>query len=121
MASQSPLAQVKSLAGSKKDLVEKVRALATEKFWIDRTQSPKAIERLSNTKLVRLHRVLSDASKRFGSRAEIIEAIAKAENHAKDGDYKKSLEKHALPRLLDQLQSAERRARRAAAKAKPAA
>ena len=29
MASQSPLAQVKSLAGSKKDLVEKFRALAT--------------------------------------------------------------------------------------------
>ena len=120
MASQSPLAQVKSLAGSKKDLVEKVRALATEKFWIDRTKSPKAIERLSNTKLVRLHNVLSDAAKRFGSRAEIIEAVAKAEGHGKDGDYKKSLEKHPLPRLLDQLQSAERRAKRAAAKTKAA-
>lgn len=113
MATQSPLAQVKSLAGSKKDLVEKVRSLATEKFWIDRTASANSLSRLSNSKLIRLHQVLTDAAKRFGSRAEIIEAIARAEGHAKDGDYKKSLEKHPLPRLMDQLQSAERRQRRA--------
>ncbi len=110
---QSPLAQVKSLAGSKKDLVEKVRALATDRFWVDRTASANALARLSNAKLLRLHAVLTDASKRFASRAEIIDAIAKAEGHAKDGDYKKSLEKHPLPRLMDMLQSAERRARRA--------
>jgi|JI10StandDraft_1071094.scaffolds.fasta_scaffold1243555_2 hypothetical protein len=113
MATQSPLAQVKALAGSKKDLVEKVRALATDKLWVDRTSGASALNRLSNSKLLRLHRVLTDAGKRFASRAEIIEAVAKAEGHAKDGDYKKSLEKHPLPRLLDQLQSAERRARRA--------
>jgi len=113
MATQSPLAQVKALAGSKKDLVEKVRALATDKFWIDRTAGANALNRLSNTKLLRLHAVLTAAGKRFASRDEIIEAIAKAEGHGRDGDYKKSLEKHPLPRLLDQLQSAERRARRA--------
>lgn len=116
MATQSPLAQVKALAGSKKDLVEKVRALATDKFWVDRTAGANALNRLSNAKLIRLHTVLTEAGKRFGSRAEIIEAVAKAEGHGKDGDYKKSLEKHPLPRLLDQLQSAERRAKRAAAK-----
>lgn len=114
MATQSPLAQVKGLAGSKKDLVEKVLALATDKFWVNRTASDKSIARLSNVKLVRLHTVLTEASKRFGSRAEIITALAQAEGHGKDGDYKKSLEKHPLPRLLDQLASAERRAKRAA-------
>jgi hypothetical protein len=113
MATQSPLAQVKALANSKKDLVEKVRALATDKLWLDRTAGPNALGRLSNSKLLRLHRVLTEAGKRFGSRAELIEAIAKAEGHGKDNDYKKSLEKHPLPRLLDHLQSAERRARRA--------
>lgn len=118
MATQSPLAQVKGLAGSKKDLVEKVRALATDKFWIDRTSGKNALASLSNAKLVRLHNVLTEASKRFSSRGEIIEAIAKADGHAKDGDYKKSLEKHPLPRLMDQLQSSERRARRAAKAAK---
>ncbi len=116
MATQSPLAQVKALAGSKKDLVEKVRALATDKLWVDRTSGASALNRLSNSKLLRLHRVLTDAGKRFASRAEIIEAVAKAEGHAKDGDYKKSLEKHPLPRLLDQLQSAERRQKKAAGK-----
>jgi hypothetical protein len=120
MATQSPLAQVKALAGSKKDLVEKVRALANDKLWIDRTSSANALARLSNSKLLRLHRVFTDAAKRFATRAEIIDAIAKAEGHAKDGDYKKSLEKHPLPRLLDMLTSAERRVRRAE-KAKTAA
>jgi hypothetical protein len=118
MTTHAPLAQVKGSVGSKKDLVEKVRALATEKFWIDRTSNPRALERLSNTKLLRLHRVFTDASKRFASRAEVIEAIARAENHARDVDFKKSLERHPLPRLMDMLQSAERRARRAAKTAK---
>jgi len=113
MATQSPLAQVKALAGSKKDLVEKVSALTNDKLWIDRTAGAKSLARLSNLKLLRLHRVFTDAAKRFATRVEIIDAIAKAEGHAKDGDYKKSLEKHPLPRLIDQLESAERRVRRA--------
>lgn len=113
MATQSPLAQVKALAGSKKDLVEKVTALTNDKLWIDRTAGAKSLARLSNSKLLRLQRVFANAAKRFTTRGELIDAIAKAEGHAKDGDYKKSLEKHPLPRLIDQLESAERRVRRA--------
>jgi hypothetical protein len=121
MATQSPIAQAKSLAGSKKDLVEKVRALATDRFWTNQSANTNVLNRLSNSKLLRLHSIFTAAAKRFASRAEIIEAIAKAEGHSKDGDYKKSLEKHPLPRLMDMLQSAERRVRRADKKSSAAA
>ncbi|MEZ4406160.1 MAG: hypothetical protein R3A52_06775 [Polyangiales bacterium] len=112
MPTQSPSAAVASLAGSKAELIEKVKGLATESLWLDRTKGDAAWRRMSNAKLVRLHSVLTEASKRFASRAEIIEAIAAAEGHGKDNDYKKSLERHPLPRLLDQLKSSERRAKK---------
>lgn len=116
MSTQSPLAKAKSLAGSKKDLVEKVKSLATEAFWVDRTNG-RGLAGLSNAKLLRLQKVITDVSKRFASRAELIEAIAAAQGHGKDGDYKKSLEKHPLPRLFDALQSAERRNKKSQKKA----
>ncbi|MBL8603888.1 MAG: hypothetical protein JNK72_18320 [Myxococcales bacterium] len=112
MSTQTPLMQAKSLAGSKKDLVEKVKALATEAYWVDRT-GERGLAGLSNAKLLRLHTVLTTVAKRFASRAALIEAVATAQGHGKDGDYKKSLEKHPLPRLWDALQSAERRAKKA--------
>jgi hypothetical protein len=117
MATPNPLAQANQIAGSKAQLIEKVKSLATESFWLDRTRGDDAWNRISNRKLLRLHAVLTDAAKRFASRAEIIEAIAAAENHGKDADYKRALEKHPLPRLMDHLKSAEGRV----AKAKKAA
>ena len=116
MSTPSPLAQAKSLAGTKSDLVEKVKALATEAFWIDRLASEQSWKHLSNAKLLRLPRGLSEAHTRFTPRAENIEAIPAATAHGRDGDYKKALEKHPLPRLLDALQSAERRQKKAAGK-----
>ena len=117
MATPNPLAQANQLAGSKAQLIETVKTLATEAFWLDRTRNDDAWTRMSNRKLLRLHGVLTAAAKRFGSRAEIIDAIAGAEGHGKDADYKKGLEKHPLPRLMDHLKSAEGRV----AKAKKAA
>lgn len=120
MSSNSPLSQVKaSSQGSKKELVSAVKALATDAFWINRMKADTSWDRLSNAKLLRLQKYLTEAKKRFGSRAELIEALAGAQGFGKDADYKKSLERHPLPRLMDALQSAERRAKRAAAK-KPA-
>lgn len=113
MATPNPLAKANQLAGSKAQLIETVKSLATESFWIDRTRNDDAWKRMSNRKLLRLHGVLAAASKRFASRAEIIDAIAAAEGHAKDADYKKGLEKHPLPRLMDHLKSAEGRVAKA--------
>lgn len=113
MATPNPLAKANQLAGSKAQLIDNVKALATESFWIDRTRNDDAWKRMSNRKLLRLHTVLTVASKRFASRAEIIEAIASAEGHGKDADYKRALEKHPLPRLMDHLKSAEGRVSKA--------
>ena len=128
MSTHAPIAKALTLAGSKSELVAKVQALATDALWINRFATDDGWARLSNRQLVRLHGLLTEVGARFASRAELIAAIATAEGHGKDGDYKTSLERHPLPRLWDQLKSAERRARpkktpvsnkaRAAAKAK---
>lgn len=112
MSSPAPSAKARSLAASKSELIDKVKALATEAYWVDRfADKENGWNRLSNRQLVRLHSILTDVSARFASRAELIGAIATAEGHGKDNDYKVSLERHPLPRLWDQLKSAERRAR----------
>ena len=126
--SNAPIAKALTLAASKSELVEKVKALATDALWINRFAREDGWARLTNRQLVRLHALLTEVGARFASRAELIAAIATAEGHGKDNDYKTSLERHPLPRLWDQLKSAERRARpkkapvsnktRAAAKAK---
>lgn len=109
MATQSPLAQARSLAGTKQELIDKLTTLATEALWTNRMRDSRGWKRLSNARLVRLHTILTEASKRFASRAEIIDAIAKANGHAKDNDYKKGFEGHTLPRLMDALGAAENR------------
>jgi hypothetical protein len=112
----SPLARVKAGFGSKKDLVEKIKSLATEGMWLDRLNENTSFDSISNAKLLRLHTLLSDAKQRFGSRDALIDALVTAEGRARDADYKKHFANWPLPRLLDALQSAERRARKAAAK-----
>lgn len=111
MSTNAPIAKALTLAGSKSELVDKVKALATDALWINRFATEDGWARLSNRQLVRLHSLLTEVGQRFASRAELIGAIATAEGHGKDGDYKTSLERHPLPRLWDQLKSAERRAR----------
>jgi hypothetical protein len=109
--STAPIAKALKLAASKSELVDKVKALATDALWINRFSTEDGWSRLTNRQLVRLHTILTDVGARFASRAELIGAIAAAEGHGKDNDYKVSLERHPLPRLWDQLQSAERRNR----------
>ncbi len=109
--STAPIAKALTLAASKSELVEKVKALATDALWINRFATEDGWTRLSNRQLVRLHALLIEVGARFPSRAELIGAIATAEGHGKDADYKTALERHPLPRLWDHLKSAERRAR----------
>jgi hypothetical protein len=113
----TPLARVKAAFGSKKDLVEKIKSLATGDLWIDRLNGDKSWDSVSNAKLLRLHALLSDAKERFGSRERVIDALVAAEGRAKDLDYKKHFASWPLPRLLDALQSVERRNKAEAKKA----
>jgi hypothetical protein len=118
---KAPLSSVKEGFESKEKLVAAVQKLASSELWLDRVSSAKGLGRVSNAKLLRLHGVLTDAQKRFGSRDKLISAIIELARRTKDKDYAKSLGEYPLPRLLDLHGSLEKRAKASAAKAnKPA-
>lgn len=107
---KSPLGAVKERFGDKEKLVAAVESLAKSDLWLDRVNDAKGLSRVSNAKLMRLHSVLSDASKEFGSRAKLVDEILGLENRAKDAGLRARLEGQALPRLMDTLRAARRRA-----------
>jgi hypothetical protein len=111
---KSPLTLVKDKFGEKKKLVEAVKALASEELWLARTSADrkgdKGLERVSNSKLLKLHETLSTVKEKFGTRAKLIDAILEAEKRTKDAGYKTRLEAHPVPRLFDHYRSATKRA-----------
>lgn len=118
---KAPLSSVKEGFESKEKLVAAVQKLASSELWLDRVSSAKGLGRVSNAKLLRLHGVLTDAQKRFGSRDKLISAIIELARRTKDKDYAKSLGEYPLPRLLDLHGSLEKREKATKAKAnKPA-
>ena len=110
---KTPLAEVSERFKNKEGLVKAVKALATKDLWLDRLNDDTGFERISNAKLLRLHHVLEDAKKRFGTRAKLIAAIQKIEKRGKDDGYMTRLSNFPLPRLVDLHDAAERRAKRA--------
>jgi len=116
---KAPQSSVNEAFGSKEKLVEAVQQLATPELWLDRVSSAKGLSRVPNSKLLRLHAILSDAKSRFGSRQKLIDAILELEKRSKDAGYRSRLERYPLPRLLDLHRAADRRVQRAKAKAEP--
>jgi hypothetical protein len=115
----SPVSVMKEQFQSKEKLVEAVQKLATPELWLDRVNTVKGLGRVSNPKLLRLHRILTDAKGRFGTRAKLIDAILELEKRGKDAGYKVRLEGFSLPRLVDLHGNLSRDKTRAEAKAKP--
>jgi hypothetical protein len=113
---KSPVAVVKERFASKDKLVEAVQKLATGDLWIDRVSAGKGLAKVSNQKLLKLHNVLSDAQKRFGSRDKLVSAILELKKRSKDAAYTASLKKFPLPQLLDLHASVERAGKRVVTK-----
>ena len=111
---KSPLQIVKDRFKNKEGLISAVRGLITDELWLDRLNGDKGLDSVSNAKLLRLHTVLSEAKKQFGTRAKLIDAIVKQAKRAKDADLKTSLERFPTPRLLEIFRVGERAAKRAA-------
>ena len=116
---KTPHARMKDVFKTKDKLVEAVEKLASADLWLDRINDVKGLRLVSNAKLLRLHRILSDAKERFGTREKLVGAILELEKRVKDAGYRKRLEGHPLPRLVDQHDSALRRKRRSDARAEP--
>ena len=98
---KSPLGLVKERFESKAKLVEAVQKLAQGDLWLDRVNGVKRLAKVSNVKLLRLHTLLEDAKKRFGSRQKLIDSILELDKRTKDKGYAASLGAFPLPRLLD--------------------
>jgi len=121
MATKSPLNAVKEKFGDKAKLVEAVKAFTTDELWLARTRADrrqdKGLEQVSNTKLLKLHKTFSEVKDKFGTRAKLVDSILELEKRTKDDGFKARLDGFPVPRLYDHYKSANRRAKRASAKA----
>ena len=112
MSKESPLQTVKRVYGSKDKLVVAVADFARD----DNEEKAEAAQRLanmSNKKLLRMA-AMAEKVKGLGGRDGLVDAVASAENRAKDADYISKLKTLSPAMLLDRLDAAERRARRKA-------
>lgn len=121
MSSKSPMARVKEQFGDKAKLVEAVQKLGGDDLWVARVNENKGLAHVSNAKLLRLHRVLSEVKEKFGTREKLVDAILELEKRSKDAGYKQRLSAWPVPRLWDTYRSTAKRhgAASAPAAAKP--
>jgi hypothetical protein len=113
MTTKSPLSLVKERFTDKDGLIKALKELATEELWVDRLDQDKGLDSISNKKLLRLHSVLSDVKKQFGTRAKLVDAILSQEKRAKDEGYQARLARLSTPRLFDQYKAGAKRAKAA--------
>jgi hypothetical protein len=119
MATTSPLARVKEKFGGKDKLVDTIVGL------LGSGDEPKEEMRrrllgAANRKLIRLHGVATQV-KNLGGKDQLAAAAAAELGRAKDKDYVTKLSSFTSGKLVDILQSAQRRNGRKAAAAKAAA
>jgi hypothetical protein len=110
----SPLQTVKDKFKDKAGLISAVKTLMTDELWTDRLNSDKGLDSVSNAKLLRLHAVLSEVKAKYGTRAKLVDEIAKQAKRVKDGDFKESLGRLPTPRLLEIFRVGAKNAKRAA-------
>jgi hypothetical protein len=111
---KAPLATVKERFKDKAGLLAAVQSLINDDLWLDRLNTDKGLERVSNKKLLHLHAVLSEVKSKFGSRSKLIAAIADADGRPKDAEYKQGLERFPTVRLFEIVQSSQKRTKKRA-------
>ena len=120
MPSNSPLARVKEEFGGKDKLVDKLVGLV-DAGDESKDDLRRRLLGAANSKLLRLHGVATKV-KAQGGHDKLAAAAATGLGHGKDKDYVVKLESFSNGRLVDMLETAERRAKRkSAAPAKEAA
>jgi hypothetical protein len=108
------MARVKEEFGGKDKLVDKIVGLLGVGAGESKDELRQRLLGAANKKLIRLHKVAS-AVKEHGGHDKLAAAAADGLGRAKDKDYVEKLGSFSNGRLLDVLQSAQRRAKAAAA------
>jgi hypothetical protein len=117
MASKkSPLGRTKDDHGTKEKLVDKLVSLLGQirKSEEDKDELKSRLLAASNKKLLRLFEIGSEIREKFGSVEKLAEAVAEAAGRAKDSPYVAKLKSLTPGKLLDALQSAQKRGKKAA-------
>jgi hypothetical protein len=117
MPKNSPLQQVNTLHGSKDKLVARVAELLPSSFAGESAEDyKKRLKYVANSKLLRLVK-LGEEFVSLGGVEKIVDTIAVLKGQSKDKDFKASLSKLSVPRLLDLHRSLARKTKAAAKKA----
>lgn len=106
---KAPIEVVKERFGSKDKLIDAVSELVGK----NKEQIAELKETLrgaANSKLLRLHGMMTEIQERFGSVDKLVEEILGKQNRAKDQDYRKSLLAKPPGRLLDLFRRVSRKA-----------
>jgi hypothetical protein len=106
---KTPIQLVKDRFGDKAGLVKAVQGLMTSELSLDRLNSDKGLDSVSNTKLLHLHDLLSQVKKDFGSRDKLIDSVVTLAKRTKDDGFKKGLEKLTTPRLFDMYRTSKKK------------
>ena len=107
---RGPLAKLKAVYESKESLVGNlVGTLRTADE--DEAALKQRLLKASNAQLLRLATTVDKVKKQYGGRQQLIDAVSKAMNKAKDKDFMSKLASFPLPRLLDLASAAARRAK----------
>lgn len=103
---KTPLAEVKERFGSKEKLVKEIKVLFDKgKLFEDKLNPDKGLDRVSNAKLLNLHKVGTEVKERFTTRENLIKDLTKMMGREKDEGLKTRFEKWGLPRLWDYYKS----------------
>ncbi|MCP4197400.1 MAG: hypothetical protein GY762_09650 [Proteobacteria bacterium] len=106
---KTPLEEVKERFGSKEDLVKELKGIFDKGILFqDRLNEDKGL-RVSNAKLLKLHKVATEVKERFGARDKLVDDLVKVLGKEKDEDLKNRFENWGLPRLWDYYQSVAKR------------
>lgn len=114
---KSPLARQKDEHESKEKLVDRVISVlgAIKEPESDQEAWKARLLAASNKKLLRLYTVGSEIKSKYGSVEKLAEAVGAALGRSKDAPYLTKLKTFTPSRLLDLLQSAEKRGKKKAA------
>ncbi len=98
----TPLQEVKERFGSKENLIKELKTLFDKgKMFEDRLNPDKGLARVSNAKLLKLHKIATEVGERFTTRENLVTDLTKLMGREKDEGLKERFEKWGLPRLWD--------------------